>query len=1180
MDTNKFNNINNDSKINNKINNRPENFIAKEDNSDDYIFDYDGILQKLLKEKSKGKNRKNEYFCNLLIYCCEITSLGKIELIKLLYSFNSNKKDKNYMYYLFQNLSNDLENLNGNEKLELDLKDLIEILLEKGKFFKEEGNNFYSYSFLYYYLYRDIPNIKNLRHNIKEEMFKENEKNKEKFEKMTNINYQEILGKLKKIINQEIKLNSNDYLYVINIEWLKRAINFIDFILNSGEYERKKRIIASFSLYEIYNRYFNVISDPKINPFPGKIDNFLLSDFKDIWEDPLKEDENYIIKQNFSIGNDYCLLEKNDWDFFKELFGSTNEIKRKINNLDLIIIKLIILDRRFVKKKYYNLLKPRYIQTKLKININEFKKKIIRCVNFTLKNNESEINNEEEIIENIDEKNTCDEDIIMTDLINDKIKNDNSNYYNDEYTDNINIYQNMNNDVDNLSKHEISFYKLNLINKELIIEILTGFINNFSKYESIYINKIDIKDENFLELLLDYYKESREILIVEIFEKKSKPYLSPKEKNEKNLYKCSVCHKWNPIQNKYNCKKCHLSFYCSKKCSDSLLNNEHFIFHEFLKELQVKNNYISNKYNNNNLVGLMNLGNTCFINSTLQCLFNTYDLSQYFLQNIYRNEINIQNKQGYKGEMAEAFANLLFKVKTSTIQKVNPIDFLKIFFSKNKSLNLRNQQDAQEFLSILLDCLHEDLNRISKKSYVLLEEQKETETDSEASKRFWNLYKQREDSIIVDLFHGQFKSKITCSTCNKSSITYDPFIFLGLPIPQHLNQEIIKFYFGNKWNCFGFDLNEKSTILDLRKKGIEYMNMSGYCPTKEYNNLNDIIELVLFDRNKIIKKIYNRDNPIYDEELLINILSKDKSLEIVLYEKKLDKDYFNVYFYPINGDNYDCSSYPISISSNKEMTFSTIIEENKQKIYGIYSNINGNENIKIGFLHKKNCGWIYYLKNYFDSNEFCPFCKNKEENFCEINNNIKIDLIIKRFKAYSPILFVIGCYNKNLIKIYQQIPKKINNGLYSLNDCLKLFCEEELLNSDNMWFCNKCKKHRAAKKKISLFKLPLYLIIQIKKFQNKTGFFYSSNDKKDSFIKYPLNNLDLSNFIENNEEINTKYDLYAVIQHHGEIDQGHYTAICKLNDMWVLFNDSLLSKINNPITNDAYLLFYKKNVEN
>ena len=164
----------------------------------------------------------------------------------------------------------------------------------------------------------------------------------------------------------------------------------------------------------------------------------------------------------------------------------------------------------------------------------------------------------------------------------------------------------------------------------------------------------------------------------------------------------------------------------------------------------------------------MNLGNTCFINSTLQCLLNTDDLSHYFLENVYKKDINSQNNYGYNGEIAESFANLFKKMKNANTSRINPIDFLRVFFRRNKSLKVSHQQDAQEFLSILLDYLHEDLNRINKKPYAILEEQKETESDSEASQRFWDKYKERENSIIVDLFHGQYRSKITCLDCART----------------------------------------------------------------------------------------------------------------------------------------------------------------------------------------------------------------------------------------------------------------------------------------------------------------------------------------------------------------------------------------------------------------------------
>ena len=1003
---------------------------SNEESSEEYIFDYDSILQKIQNERKKGKNRKIEYLCNLLMVCAQITTIGKIEIIKCLYSLNSNPKDKNYKYYIFKELNNAIDNLNQNKNdiIEINFYQYIEILLEQGKFFKDEENYFYSYFYLYNPFYRDIPNIKNLRKTVKEKMIDLNNKNLEKFMQMNTNVYKEIYNILLKISKNNIIQNIKEMLYVINIAWLKRAIYFIGNILENGRYG--ENLNKYFNLFDIYNYFFNQGNNNNLNPYPEKIENFSITDFEDIWKDPVNEDENYLLKNNITLGKDYCLVEKKYWDIIKDIFGATNEIKRRIDNLDLIKIKVIILDKRIIKMRSINLLKPKYIQTKKNNNIRKFKEKIKRCVSYTLSINEidNDINNiEEENNGNFDEKNTCDEnveDINMTDLTN--VKNDENIEIENELINNINIYDNSSND--NRKKEDISFYILKQENKELLIEIFTAFINDIPKYESIYIDKINLKEEDPLELLLQNYNENRDFLIIEVSSNNLDSFLSQKEKKDYEYYQCSNCKKWESIRNMYNCGKCHMSFFCSKKCCETLVNNNHIRFHEYLKEYQIKKINDESKYKNCTLVGLANLGNTCFINSTLQCLFNTKDLSFYFLHNNYKKEINLQNKQGYSGKIAEAFANLLKKIKNSNASKINPIDFLRTFFTNNKSLSLRNQQDAQEFLSILLDCLHEDLNRITNKPYFELEEQKENETDLEASQRFWDLYKKREDSIIVDLFHGQFKSKITCSTCGKTSKTYEPFIFLGLPIPQQYNQEIIKFFFGNKWEFFGFDIKENSTIFDLKEKAIGHMKMCGYAKDESNDILSNIIEFVQFDNNKIIKNIFNDNNPISDNELLTS-LTKDKN-EIVLYEKILDKNFFNIYAYPIKGDDYDSSSYPISLTVDRDMTLETIIQVNKKKILQMYANINDNENIKIGLLHKKNNGWAYYFTNMFDSREYCPLCNNKEENYCVFNNNVKISYILKNLRNYNPVLFVIGVSNKKLINKPLHIPDKVSNGLF------------------------------------------------------------------------------------------------------------------------------------------------------
>jgi len=87
-------------------------------------------------------------------------------------------------------------------------------------------------------------------------------------------------------------------------------------------------------------------------------------------------------------------------------------------------------------------------------------------------------------------------------------------------------------------------------------------------------------------------------------------------------------------------------------------------------------------------------------------------------------------------------------------------------------------------LNFLIDGIHEDLNRITNKPYREIKEKQPGETDDEAAYRFWELHKQRNDSILVDLFHGQFKSTITCPECHRVSTTFDPFTTLSLPIPK------------------------------------------------------------------------------------------------------------------------------------------------------------------------------------------------------------------------------------------------------------------------------------------------------------------------------------------------------------------------------------------------------------
>lgn len=94
-----------------------------------------------------------------------------------------------------------------------------------------------------------------------------------------------------------------------------------------------------------------------------------------------------------------------------------------------------------------------------------------------------------------------------------------------------------------------------------------------------------------------------------------------------------------------------------------------------------------------------------------------------------------------------------------------------------------NQHDSQELLAFLLDGLHEDLNRVKQKPYF---ETKDSDgrPDEEVANELWRYHRARNDSVIVDICQGQYKSTLVCPDCKKISITFDPFMYLSLPLPS------------------------------------------------------------------------------------------------------------------------------------------------------------------------------------------------------------------------------------------------------------------------------------------------------------------------------------------------------------------------------------------------------------
>ena len=129
---------------------------------------------------------------------------------------------------------------------------------------------------------------------------------------------------------------------------------------------------------------------------------------------------------------------------------------------------------------------------------------------------------------------------------------------------------------------------------------------------------------------------------------------------------------------------------------------------------------------------------------------------------------------------------------------------------------------------------------------------------------------------------------------------------------------------------------------------------------------------------------------------------------------------------------------------------------------------------------------------------------------------------------------------------------------FDLDDCFDKFLEEETLEQENAWYCEKCNKLQQARKKLAITQLPDLLIIHLKRFATT----YTGTAKLDGYVQIP-HCLDL-NYDPAIKHISSIYHLYAVCNHIGDtLKEGHYTAVVQNSDKkgWNLFNDSKVTPI-------------------
>ena len=625
------------------------------------------------------------------------------------------------------------------------------------------------------------------------------------------------------------------------------------------------------------------------------------------------------------------------------------------------------------------------------------------------------------------------------------------------------------------------------------------------------------------------------------------------------------------------------------------------------------------------LSGLANLGNTCFMNSSLQCLCHTPSLMYAFLSGQYKDDLNTDNPLGLGGKLASAFGGLLSKVWRPGASFVTPKHFKWQLAKFAPQFGGYSQQDSQELLAFLLDGLHEDLNRIKDKPY---KEEKDSDgrPDEEVALEAWENYRARNDSVVVDTFQGLYKSTLKCPKCNYTSVKFDPFMYLSLPLPSpkrrtfqitvidqfeprdplhvavrlpklahigDLVHEVGKLYsehFGtsqvgvewvvSQWNGKSLDLflDETATVDGIPEKGsmFSYFSSRSY-KLYAYRFAGDCIKPSMAARPVLVHHKTSREasglpSLYFLQENEISQMSVKKSEHGSYWE--------------------------VEPAATLCEALESLCSLSKPFIEACGEEINSEENrADMDVDKKQDTTYRVYFAGQNGQPKSTSYWSSTPPDIGPPDDPNPIYLYAEWNNDDSRVIDVLrgSAVEHGSVKILEEQASRPFKA--TLADCIECFCQPEQLDESDTWYCSKCKDHVKGIKKLDLWYLPPVLVVHLKRFS------YSrySRDKLDTDIEFPLQQLDLSGFISRTAFASSKklrlsesgssseltspeedpvYDLYAVSNHFGGMGGGHYTAFCQMPDTkkWYDFDDSSVSEVDpkEVQSSAAYVLFYHR----
>ena len=990
-------------------------------------------------------------------------------------------------------------------------------------------------------------------------------------------NYEENLEKY-------IKELKSEKIYLINKKWI---LNFISFTQKLSE--ENNDFDSLFQINPLCLIYFSSKDEEQEESngiYCGEVNNFMLIKPKLFWPDNEQKYSNIFINKNI-IGqyDKFVIFEEEIYSKIKFYMGINYEIER-INdknigdfnqNIDLFSFKVIFLNEEIRDKE-----KEHIIIKNMQINENDN----------------------------------------LVDLIN-KIKRGFIGFLTE------NNYE--------ISEYDYKIYLCNYV-KQDIIDIILFYVNLLKRYKikGTLINNEEFINNNKNTLIKNIFNEETEQFICcEVINKNSivRPFLVKFDLNKISCSTCNITLNLNSDKKIYQCNLCSQNLYCSEKCKKN--DSSHMEYHQKISrffETSLKSSDIESiniqsfldKNSRNGLVGLVNIGGTDFLLSSIQALSSCEIFTKFILTQSHKY-LNDKYIAKDSSSLISCYSELIYQMWVGTNKEINPSKFRDLFFNQIFKTSRSTNLDVLDILIILLEKFHNELNENKKKvdeDDIDFYEQQIGETDGVAALRWWKLHKSLNDSIIIDLFQGQIKVEISCPKCKTTNTSYPPFLYLSLPLPNKDEMTKTTFrifpYSNNLFNYIEipiYGINKFTSILNIKNKIMQY---------KMFSKSN--IEAVLFENNELVQilqdkeLIYDYVYPRYDfgddyfVDYEIAFIEKpeskgDKNNEISLYitpivfeeekgwfstttnivaityckyfsfdinstVKDLQKEIFKYYrrgfddkYKADEDENLDDSYY---IEFYQKLNDEKYIEEE----YNKFIEENGFFDIYIYHNIPKNDGWIF-------SGTPCEFCgyTSSKKKCCKLNydKNIKLKEIIQNFKTQRPLFLLID------FKKYEYMFKNFYNPFIdekdphmcltqdiTIYDCLEIYSQEKKLTGEKNFICSKCSRNVIPLQTVYPYSSPKYLILGIqrikKKFEDLTEMI--NNKKDDRLVGYPLEDFDVTSFFLNDTILNKDnsskksiYNLKSVILHCGTIKKSNYKTIVKNNNNWYEIEDTDIKQI-------------------